>query len=60
MTLTMLRILFQMTIKTESVSVQLMLFNAKLLYIASFYRPAASRIESLALIHSDIGNAMKK
>ena len=44
----------------ESVWVQLKLFNAKLLNIASFYRPPNSRNESLALIHNDIGNTMKK
>ena len=44
----------------ESVWVQLKLFNAKLLNIASFYRPPNSRNESLTLIHNDIGNTMKK
>ena len=44
----------------ESVRVQLKLFNAKLLNIASFYRSPNSRNESLALIHNDIGNTMKK
>ena len=44
----------------ESVCVQLKLFNAKLLNIASFHRPPNSRNESLALIHNDIGNTMKK
>ena len=54
MTLTMLRTLFQMTIKTVSVWIQVKLFNAKLLNIASFYRPPNSRNESLTLIHNDI------
>ena len=48
-----------MTIKTASVWVQLKLFNAKLLNIASFYRPPNSLNESLALIHNDIGNTKK-
>ena len=43
----------------ESVWVQLKLFNAKLLNIASFYRHPNSRNESLTLIHNDIGNTMK-
>ena len=43
----------------ESVWVQLRLFNAKLLNIASFHRPPNYRNESLALIHNDIGNTMK-
>ena len=60
MTLAMLRMLFQITIKTVSVWVQLRLFNAKLLNIASFYRPPNFLNESLALTHSDIGNTMKK
>ena len=45
---------------SESVWVQLKLFNAKLLNIASFHRPPNSRNDSLALIHNDIGNTMKK
>ena len=44
----------------ESVWVQLKLFNAKLLNMASFHRPPNSRNESLTLIHNDIGNTMKK
>ena len=44
----------------ESVWVQLKLFNAKLLNIASFHRPPNSQNESVALIHNDIGNTMKK
>ena len=44
----------------ESIWVQLKLFNAKLLNIASLHRPPNSRNESLALIHNDIGNTMKK
>ena len=44
----------------ESVWVQLKLFNPKLLNMASFHRPPNSRNESLALIHNDIGNTMKK
>ena len=44
----------------ESVWVQHKLFNAKLLNIASFYKPPNSLNESLALIHNDIGNTMKK
>ena len=43
-----------------SVCVQLILFNAKLLKIVSFYGPPNSRNESLALIHNDICNTMKK
>ena len=38
----------------ESVWVQLKLFNADLLNIASFYRPQNPHNESLALIHNDI------
>ena len=57
----MLRMLFQMAMKTVSVSmVQLRLLNAKLLNIASFHRSQNFRNESLALIHNDIGNTMKK
>ena len=44
----------------ESVLVKLKLFNAKLLTIASFYRPQNSRIKSLALIHNYVCNTMKK
>ena len=44
----------------ERVRVQLALFNAKLLNIASFHRPENSRYESLTSIHNDIGNAMRK
>ena len=44
----------------ESVWVQLKLFSAKLLNIASFNRPPNSWNESLTLIHNDIGNTMKK
>ena len=47
-------------IECESVFIQLILFNAKLLNIAPFHRPPNSRNESLALIHNDIGNTMKK
>ena len=43
-----------------SIWVQLRLFNAKLLNIASFYRPPNSRNESLTSIHNDIGNTMRK
>ena len=45
---------------SESVWVQLILFNAKLLNIASYYIPQNSRNESLTSIHNDIGNAMRK
>ena len=44
----------------ESIWVQLKLSNAKLLNVASVHRPLNSRNESLALIHYDIGNTMKK
>ena len=45
---------------SESVWVQLRLFNAKLLNIASFYRRPNSWNESLTSVHNDIGNNMKK
>ena len=57
----MLTMISQLTIKTMRVSgSQLKLFNAKLLNIASFHRPPHSQNESLALIHNDIGNTIKK
>ena len=44
----------------ESVWVQLKLFNAKLLNIASFYRSPNTWNEIFTLIHNDIGNVMRK
>ena len=55
----MLRMFFQMTIKTVRVWVQLKFINATLLNIASYHRPQNSRNELLALIYNDISNTMK-
>ena len=49
-----------MTVKSESVSVQHKLLNAKLLNTASFHRPPNSQNELVTLIHNDIGNTMKE
>ena len=59
-TLTMLRMLPDDSKDCESIWVQHKLFNAKLFNIASLDRPPNSRNQSLALIHNDIGNTMKK